>query len=129
MSHLPLSTTSVRTDNDAVFHIQVLPDPLQHARLGIKVVDRHIEETLNLTSVKVHSDDMVAASGLEHVGHQLGGNRSTTLVLLILARIREVGDDSRDASGRGRLASIYHDKKLHETIVDVVGFCGLQNEN
>lgn len=72
---------------------------------------------------------MVAASGLEHVGHQLGGNWSTTLVLLILARVGEVGDDSRDAPGRGSLAGVDHDKELHESIVDVVGFCRLQNEN
>lgn len=128
-SFLPLRTTRIRTDNDTVFHIQILPDPLQHTRLSIQIVNRNVEEALNLACVKVHGDDMIAASSLEHVGHQLGGDRSTALVFLILARVGEVGDDGCDTASGGRLASVYHDEKLHEPVVDVIGSCGLQNEN
>lgn len=78
--------------------------------------------------MKIHGDNVVAASRLEHVSHQLGGDRSTALVLLVLARIGEVRDDSCYAPGGGRLASVDHDKEFHESVVDIVGSCGLQNE-
>lgn len=72
---------------------------------------------------------MIASSGLQHVGHQLGGDRSTALVFLILARIGEVGNNGRNAAGGGSLASIDHDQEFHESVVDVVGSCGLQDED
>lgn len=75
--------------------------------------------------MKIHGDNVVAASRLEHVGHQLGCDRSTAFVFLVLACIGKVGNDGRDAPGRGRLASVDHDKKFHESVVDVVGSCGL----
>jgi hypothetical protein len=128
-SCLPLRTTGIGTDNDAVLHIQVFPDPLQHARLSIQVINRDIEETLNLTGVKVHRNDMVAAGGLEHVRHQFRGDRRTALVFLILTRVGEVGNNSCDTACRGSLAGVDHDKKLHQSVIDIVGFRGLQDEH
>ena len=128
-NYLPLRTTRIRTHNDTVLHIQILTDPFQHTRFGIQVVNRHIEETLNLARMEVHSDDMIASSGLQHVGHQLGGDRSTALVFLVLARIGEVGNNGRDAAGGGSLASIDHDEEFHKSVVDVVRSCGLQDED
>lgn len=127
--NVPLSTTGVRADNDAVANVQVLTDPLQDARLGVQVVDGDIEEALDLASVQVHSDDVVAASGLEHVGHELSGDRSTTLVLLILAGVGEVGDNGGDTAGGGGLAGVNHDQEFHEAIVDIVRSRGLQDED
>jgi hypothetical protein len=46
-----------------------------------------------------------------------------------LAGVREVGDDGCDAAGRGGLASVDHDQELHESIVDIVGFRRLENED
>lgn len=128
-NYLPLRTTRVRTHNDTVLHIQILADPFQHTRFGIQIVNRHIEETLNLARMEIHSDDVIAPSSLQHVGHQLGGDRSTALVFLILARIGEVGNNGRDAAGGGSLASIDHDEEFHKSVVDVVGSCGLQDED
>lgn len=125
----PLGAASIWADNDTVGDIEVLTDILEHAGLGVQVVDGDVEEALDLAGVQVHGDDVVAASGLEHVRHQLGGDRSTTLVLLILAGVREVGDDGCDAAGRGGLASVDHDKELHESIVDIIGFRRLENED
>lgn len=123
LNNLPLGTTGIRTDNHTVADVEVFPDPLKHTRLGIQVVDRNIEEALDLTSVQIHRDDMVAASSLKHIGHQLGGDRRTALVLLVLASIREVGNDSGDAASGGSLASVDHDQKLHQPVVDIVGSC------
>lgn len=107
----------------------MLPDPLQHTGLGVQVIDGDVEESLDLTGVKIHGDDVVAASSLEHVGHKFSGDRRTALILLVLARIWEVGDDGRDAPRGGGLASIDHDKQLHQPVVDIVGPCRLQDED
>lgn len=107
----------------------MLPDPLQHAGLSVQVVDGNVEEALDLTGVKIHGDDVVAAGSLKHVGHELGGDRRTTLVLLVLARIWEVGDDGRDAPRRGGLAGVDHDEQFHQPIVDVIGPRRLQDED
>lgn len=66
---------------------------------------------------------MVAASGRQHVRHQFRRDRRPTLILLILARIGEVRDDSSDASSRGGFTSIDHNQQLHKPIVNVVWFC------
>lgn len=127
--YLPLGTAGVGADNNAVAHVEVLADPLQHARLGVQVVHGDIEEALDLAGMQIHGDDVVAASSLEHVCHELGSDGRTALILLILTGVREVGDDSSDASGRSGLAGVDHDKKLHETVVDVIGPGGLQDED
>ena len=79
--------------------------------------------------MQIHGDDMVTASRLEHVGHELGCNGSTRLVLFILAGIGKVGKHSGDAAGRSRLAGVDHDQKLHEGIIDVAWGCRLQDED
>lgn len=51
---------------------------------------------------KTH-DDVVTSSFSEHVGDQLGGDRGSGLVFLILTSVGEVGKDSGDSTGRGNL--------------------------
>lgn len=48
---LPLGTTGVGGDNDAVADVEVFADPLQYTGLSIQVVDGDIEETLDLGGV------------------------------------------------------------------------------
>src|SRR5690606_20560508 len=86
-------------------------------------------ETLNLRGMQIHSDDMITTSSLQHVCDQFGRDWCSTLVLLVLSRIRKVWEDSRNPSCRCGLASVDHDKKLHQSIVDFSGRGGLQNEN
>ena len=70
-----------------------------------------------------------ASRGLEHVSHQASRDRGAALVLLVLARVREVGDDGGDAAGARRAAGVDHDQHLHEAVVDVAGRRGLQDED
>lgn len=72
---------------------------------------------------------MIAARNLEHVGHELGGDRCTGFVFLVLSCIREIGDDSSDAPRRRGFAGIDHDEKLHESVVDITWWSGLEYEN
>lgn len=57
---------------------------------------------------------MIAPCLFEHVGDELGRNRSTTLVLLVLACIEKVRNDGRHSARTGRLACIDHDEQLHQ---------------
>lgn len=81
---IPLSTTGVGADDDAVLDWQILLDPLDHVRLRVEVIDGDIEKALNLRRVKVHGDDVVAARDLDHVGDEFGRDWCARAVLLIL---------------------------------------------
>lgn len=105
----PLGSTGVGRDNNTIVNLEVVADPAQGAGLGVEVVDRDVEEALNLTGVQVHGDDMVATGGLKHVSHQTRGDGCARLVLLVLAGVGKVGKDGGNAAGRGRLAGIDHD--------------------
>ena len=124
-----LSTAGIRTHDDAVLDVEVLADPAQGAWLGVQVVDGDVEEALDLRGVQVHGDDVVAAGRLQHVRDELGRDGRARLVLLVLARVREVGDDGGDAARRGRLAGVDHDEELHEAVVDFARGRGLEDED
>lgn len=126
---LPFCAACVRTDDNALFNVQMLPDPTKCTRFSIKVINGNIEEALYLTSVKVHRDDMVASSCLEHIGHELGRDGRSRLVFLVLASIWEVGNHGSDATCRRGLASVDHDQKLHESVVDIARGGGLKDED
>lgn len=110
---IPLSPPSIWTNNHTPLHIQILPNPPQRARLRIKIIDRHIEKPLYLARVQIHRNDMITPCRLQHIGHEFRRDGGAGLVLLVLARVGEIGDHGRDAPGRGGLAGINHDEELH----------------
>lgn len=126
---LPLRAPSVWANNHTIPHAQILPNPPQRTRLSIKVINRHIEEPLNLARVEIHRDHMVTPRRLQHVGHEFGGDRSPTLILLVLTSVWEVGQDGGDAAGGGCAAGVDEDEELHDVIVDVAGFGRLDYED
>ena len=72
---------------------------------------------------------MVAPCRLQHVGHELGGDRSSTLILFVLASVGKIGQNGGDAASRGGTAGVDEDKELHDVVVDVAGFGGLEDED
>ena len=78
------------------------------------MVHRDIEEALDLRGVQVHAQHPVGARGGNEVGDQFGGDRRTTGVLAILPGIAEVGNDGRDALGRGPSEAVDVDEQFHE---------------
>jgi hypothetical protein len=62
-------------------------------------------------------DEVVTTRLLYHVRHQLCRDRRTTLVLFILACVREQWDDRRDSLGTGNLARVDHDAQFHQRSV------------
>ena len=58
--------------------------------------------------------NVVAATLLDHVGNQLGCNRGSAFVLLVLAGIRKQRNNGGDPLRAGNLAGMDHDAKFHE---------------
>lgn len=126
---LPLRASSIRADNDTVLDIQVFADPSQRTRLCVEIVHGNVEEALDLTSMKIHSNHMVASGCLKHVGHEFSCDGRTGLVLLVLASVWEVRKNGSNTARRRSLASVDHDQELHESIVDVARWGRLQDED
>jgi hypothetical protein len=126
---LPLRASCIRTNDDTVFNVEVLPDPPQRAWLRVKVVDWDIEKSLNLAGMEIHSNDMVAAGGLKHIGHELCCDWRARLILLVLAGIGEVWNDRSNTACRCSFASINHDQQFHQSIVDLARRRRLQDED
>jgi hypothetical protein len=126
---LPLCASCIRTDDDTVLDIKILPDPPERAWFGVEVVHRDIEETLDLTGVKIHGDHMITPGGLKHVGHELRCDWRSRLVLLVLAGIGKVRNHSSDAACGGCFARVDHDQKFHQSIVDLARRRRLQDED
>jgi len=124
-----LCATSVGRHDNAVLDFEVVADPAESAGFSVEVVDGDIEEALDLRSVEIHSDDMVAAGGLKHVSHQTSSDGGARFVLLVLAGVGKVWENGGDTAGRGCLASVDHDEQLHDSIVDVAGGGGLQDKD
>jgi hypothetical protein len=128
-ANLPFRSTRVGAHNDAVFDIEIFTDPTQRTWLRVQIIDGDVEETLDLTCMQIHGDDMVASRSLQHVRHQLRGDRRSRLVLFVLTGIRKVGNDGRYATCRGCLACVDHDQQFHKAIVDIARGGTLQNEH
>ncbi len=61
---------------------------LDEERQRRHVVDRDVEEALDLSGVQVHGQHAVGAGELEHVGDQARGDRLARARLAVLARVR-----------------------------------------
>ncbi len=93
-------------------------DVIDQDRRAVDVVHGHVEEALDLIGVQVDGEDAVDAHHIEHVGHDLGADRHARRArTAILAGIAKVGDDGRDASGRGPAEGICHHHQFHQVVV------------
>jgi hypothetical protein len=84
---------------------EAVPDVEREDRRGVEVVDRHVEEALNLPGVQIHGQHPVDPGLVDQVGDQLGGDRRAGRGLPVLPRIAEIGDHRGDPPGRGRAAA------------------------
>ena len=81
------------------------------------MIDRDVEEALDLLAVKIHGKHAVGARRDKQVRHEFRGNGHARLVLAILARIAVERHDRGDALGRRPAGGIDHDKQLHQVMV------------
>ena len=68
--------------------------------------------------MKINRHDASSSCCLEHIGHQASGDWLTSLVLFVLAGVREKRGDHGDALGTRTLHGVHHQKLLHEPVVD-----------
>ena len=84
------------------------------------MVDRDVEEALDLLRVQVDRQHAVGSGGGEHVGDQLGGDGNAGLVLAVLPGVAEVGEHGGDAGGARAAGGVDHDEQLHQIVVGTV---------
>ena len=82
------------------------------------MVDRDVEERLNLRLVQVHREHPVGAGRGDHVGDQLGRDRHARLVLAILPGVAVIRDHGGDARRRRAAERVDHDQHLDEVLID-----------
>ena len=87
---------------------------------GGQLVDRDVEEALDLALVEVHRQDPVRAGHGDHVGDQPGRDRHAGLVLLVRAAVGVERDDRGDPPRAGPLERVDHDQQFHDRLVDRV---------
>ena len=92
----------------------LLPDVVGEHVHRSELVNRHVEESLELTLVKVHREDSVCASNLKHVSHESRGDRHSRLIFLVRSPIAVVRNDGGDSSGGCTLEGVDHDQQLHD---------------
>ena len=80
------------------------------------MIDRDVEETLNLVGMKVHCDEAVDTGYRQQVGNQLGADRHTRLVLAVLTSPAEIRDHRDDLTGRSTLGRIDHQQEFHQIV-------------
>jgi hypothetical protein len=81
------------------------------------VIERDVEEALDLAGVEVHRQRAIGAGRGDQVGRQLGGDRRARLGLAVLPGVAEVRDDRDDRPGRRALERVDHDQQLHQRLV------------
>ncbi len=72
-------------------------------RCTVKVIDRHVEETLNLGSVQIHREHSIGTGTRDDIRSQLGGDRYATGIFAVLASVAKVRNHGGRAKGAARL--------------------------
>src|SRR3712207_5187779 len=80
---------------------------------SVKVIDRNIEEPLNLVCVQIHRDQAVDSRYRKQIGHQFRADRYAWFVFSVLTGPSEVRDDCYDAFGGCPLGGVDHQEKFH----------------
>src|SRR5207248_8370396 len=93
-------------------------DVVVEHRGGVQVVEREVEEALDLGGVQVEGQHPIAAGRRQQIGDQLGGDGNPADVLAVLAGVAVVGQHGRDARGTGPPEAVEHDQQLHQVLVD-----------
>ena len=109
-----LHAAGVGGDDDDVARRRSRAGSRSSTGMAVQVVDRAVEEALDLAGVEVDAHDAIGAGRVEQVGDELGGDRLAALGLAVLAGVAVVGAHRGDALGRGPLGRVDHDQLLHD---------------
>ena len=81
------------------------------------MIDRDLEEALDLARVEVHGQHAVDADPLQALGDDPGGDGLARRRLLVLARVAEPWHDRDDPVRGGALRRVDHHHQLHQRVV------------
>ena len=85
--------------------------------LAGQIVHRDIKEALDLVGVEVHGQHPVRPRLGNQVGYQLGGDGVPGLGLAVLPGVAKIGNNRRNAPGRGPLQRVNDDEEFHQVLV------------
>src|SRR3972149_2415742 len=102
-------------EHDIVFPVGL--DELEHHGGGVEVVDRDVEEPLDLPGVQIHREYTRNPRRRQKVRHEFGGDRGTGEHLPALPRIPVIRDDRRDPLGGGALQGVHQDQEFDQVVV------------
>ena len=114
----PLHAAGVGGNDDQVLQLHLL-EMGDEDRQGHQVVDRDVEEALDLGGVQVDGQDPRETGGFQQVGQQPGRDGHPRPVLAVLAGVGVVGDHGGDAPRRGALEGVGHQQQFHDVEVAV----------
>ena len=80
------------------------------------MIDRNVEESLNLVSVEVAGHDSVHSGCAEEIGAKLGSDRYSRLVLPVLTCPSEVRHNCDDLVCGSSLGCVNGKKQFHEVL-------------
>ena len=104
--------------DDCVVKGVILLEIFGEHRRRRQMIDRNIEEPLNLPSVQIDGNDAVRARRLDQIRYKLRRNRLAPARLAILPRVSVIRNNRRDAVRRRTFAGVDHDQQLDQAVVD-----------
>ena len=93
------------------------------------MVQRDVEETLDLGRMQVDGHHAGNACALQDIRHQLGRNGLAAPGLAVLTGIPVEGDHRNDMIGGSPLEGVCHNQQFHYVIIDNGSACGLDNKH
>jgi hypothetical protein len=81
----------VRRDDHDVVELEMLLDVAHHDRRAVEIVDRNVEEALNLAGVQIDRQHAVGAGAGDEIGDELGRDRRAGPGFAVLPGIAEIG--------------------------------------
>jgi hypothetical protein len=107
--------TDVGADHDQLVATDRAPDVGEQDRRRVHIVDRDVEEPLDLLGVHIHRQHPVGAYCAEHAGGHLGGDRYPRRARsAVLPGIAEIGHHGRHAGHRCPLQRVDQHQQFHE---------------
>ena len=114
-----LNAPGVRADDDAFFRrVTEAHNVVVQNRRRAEMVERNVEEALDLRGVQVHRNDAVSAGAFEEVRGEFRGDRNAAFVFAVLTSVAEVRNDRRNATGARATEAVDHHQEFHQRIVD-----------
>src|SRR4051812_29524247 len=85
-------------------------------RHRVQVIDRNVEESLQLMLMEIDAEHSIRSGRGDHVRHELCANRNAWLVLSVLARVAIVRHDAGDTRRRSAASGVDEQQKLEDVL-------------